>query len=139
VEVEISPGLNDLAFGAWEGLSVDAVRVKYPDLFAMWASHPERARLPGGETLDEVGRRAGEVVNQAAANHKGTVVMVTHRVVIKVLVCALLGLDNSHFWRILVDTCGLTTFRYDGGRAILVRHNDSGFLRPMREKPLDDF
>jgi alpha-ribazole phosphatase len=137
--VEVSSGLNDLDFGEWEGLPVGDARAKYPELFALWVDHPEQARLPGGETLDDVGRRAGQVVREAFAGHGGVVVMVTHRVVIKVLVCALLGLDNRHFWNIMVDTCGLTTFRHDRERVVLVRHNDTSFLRPMRKSPLADF
>jgi len=59
--------------------------------------------------------------------------------VFKVLVCALLGLDNSHFWNILVDTCGLTTFRHQGPHFILMRHNDTGFMRLLQTKRLADF
>ncbi len=136
---KIAPGLNDLDFGEWEGLSVGEVRGGYPDLFALWANHPEEVRLPGGETLNDVSRRAVEVVNEAVATYAGVVVLVTHRVVIKVLVCALLGLDNTRFWNIMVDTCGLTTFRHDRGRFVLIRHNDNSFLKPLKKKQLADF
>jgi len=30
------------------------------------------------------------------------------------LICALLGLDNSHFWNIKQDVCGITAFTYRG-------------------------
>lgn len=139
LEVQIASGLNDLDFGAWEGLPVKEVRNKYPDLFALWADQPEKVRLPGGETLNDVMRRAREVVDQAVNRYQGTVVLVTHRVVIKILVCALLGLDNSHFWNIMVDTCGMTTFRYENGRFILIRHNDNSFLQPLKLPPPKDF
>jgi len=139
LEVKIASGLNDLDFGAWEGLPVNEVRNRYPDLFAQWADRPEKVRLPGGETLDDVTARARKVIDEAIANNTGTVVLVTHRVVIKILVCTLLGLDNSHFWNIMVDTCGLTTFRYENGRFVLIRHNDNSFLRSLNSPPLKDF
>jgi broad specificity phosphatase PhoE len=60
-------------------------------------------------------------------------------VVIKILVCTLLGLDHSHFWNIMVDTCGLTTFRYEKGRFVLIRHNDNSFLISLKKSPLKDF
>jgi phosphoserine phosphatase len=137
--VNVMDELNDLDFGEWEGLQVEQVRDRYAQDFKVWATHPERTRLPGGETLSEVKRRALNAVNKAVEKHAGTVVMVTHRVVIKVLALALLGLDESHFWNIVVDTCGVTTFRYEKSRFILLRYNDNSFLRPLKNAPLRDF
>ncbi len=100
LQVKVVPGLNDLDFGQWQGLSLKEVKDKYQENYTEWLNHPERVRLPGGETLDDVGRRAMLLVDEAIAQHKGAVVLVSHRVVNKVLICALLGLDNSHFWNI---------------------------------------
>ncbi len=137
--VEVTPHLNDLNFGEWEGLQVEEVKQKYPRPFELWATRPEKVRLPGGETLEEVRERAMKVVNGATVSHSGNVVLVTHRVVIKVLVCALLGLDNSRFWNVMVDTCGLTTFRYERDRFVLIRHNDNSFLKALNAASLKDF
>lgn len=139
VEVVTDDRLNDLDFGEWEGLTVPDVKARYGDLFAVWERRPESVRLPGGETLDDVRQRALDVVHEVAHSHSGTVVIVTHRVVFKVLVCVLLGLDNSHFWDVLVDTCGLTTFQHRSGRFILKAHNDTSFLRSLPTKRLADF
>jgi broad specificity phosphatase PhoE len=67
------------------------------------------------------------------------VVLVSHRVVNKVLICALLGLDNSHFWNIKLDTCGIASFIYERGRFILTRHNDTSYLKTISKAPLTDF
>jgi broad specificity phosphatase PhoE len=115
------------------------VSKKYKDLYAEWANHPERVKLPGGETLGEVRERAVKVVDEVTAKYKGAVVLVSHRVVNKVLICALLGLDDSHFWNIRLDTCGVTTFTYENGRFVLTRHNDTSFLKPLRKSGLADF
>jgi broad specificity phosphatase PhoE len=139
LEVQITSGLNDLNFGEWEGLSVSEVRDRYSDQFALWVNQPEKVRLPGGETLDDVTKRARKIVDETVIRYQGTIVLVTHRVVIKILVCALLGLDNSLFWNIMVDTCGLTTFHYEKGRFVLIRHNDNSFLRSMKSPQLKDF
>jgi broad specificity phosphatase PhoE len=60
-------------------------------------------------------------------------------VVGKVLICALLGLDNSHFWNIRLDTCGITTFVYEDKKFILEKHNDTSFLKPIDRPALSDF
>ena len=96
--------------------------------------------MPGGERLQDVRNRAMFVLNDIMERyHEGKVVLVSHRVVNKVLICALLGLDNSHFWSIKLDTCGITGFDYEGGRFVLTRHNDTSFLKPIQEAPLADF
>jgi probable phosphoglycerate mutase len=95
--------------------------------------------MPGGESLDVVRERALKVVQAVVAKHNGTVVLVSHRVVNKVLICALLGLDNSHFWNIRQDNCGITTFVHENGRFILIKHNDTSFLTPLLKAKPNDF
>ncbi len=129
IQVQVSEGLNDLDFGEWEGKKVEEVKERYPDLYALWMSHPEQIRPPGGEKLYEIKERALAVVRAAVDTHEGRVVMVSHRVVIKLLTLALMGLDESRFWNIVVDTCGVTTFRASKRRYVLIRHNDNSFLR----------
>jgi broad specificity phosphatase PhoE len=139
LEVQITDGLNDLDFGQWQGISHQEAKEKYKEVYADWLNHPERVRLPGGETLGEVRERVIKVVDEVTARYKGTVVLVSHRAVNKVLICALLGLDDSHFWNIRLDTCGLTTFTYDNGCFVLIRHNDTCFLKSLKKARRPDF
>jgi len=139
INVEISPGLIDLDFGEWQGLSLQKVKEQYKELYTEWVENPHLVRIPGGESLDEVRERAAAMVADVIAKYEGTVVLVSHRVVNKVLICALLGLDNSHFRNVRLDTCGITIFTYENGQFILVRHNDTSFLEPVRKAPLGDF
>lgn len=129
IELQVTDGLNDMSFGDWQGVQVDVVKERYPELYEVWSDHPDQVRIPGGETLADVRERAMTVVDDAVARHKGRVVLVTHRVVIKLLTLALMGLDESSFWNIVVDTCGVTTFRFSRGRFVLIRHNDNSFLK----------
>ena len=139
LEVNIAPGLVDFDFGNWQGLSHQEVINKYKALYGEWVDHPERVRMLAGESLGDVMERAMAVVDDVMGQHSGSVVLVSHRVVNKVLICALLGLDNSHFWNIRQDTCGLTSFTYEGGRFILARHNDTSYLKSVRQVRLSDF
>jgi len=140
LRVNAVPGLIDFDYGEWQGLSHQAVKDRYQELYATWLSRPEQVRMPGGERLEDVRERAMAVVAGAVERHQeGKVVLVSHRVVNKVLICALLGLDNSHFWNVRLDTCGITGFGYEGGRFVLHRHNDTSFLKPVRKTPLADF
>ena len=139
ISVDIASGLIDLDFGKWQGLPHQEVKDRYKELYTGWGSHPDRVIMPGGESLDDVRNRSVHVVDEVIARYEGTVILVSHRVVNKVLICALLGLDNSHFWNISLDTCGITTFNCEKKRFILTRHNDTSFLKNLPKTTLSDF
>ena len=139
LDVEIAPGLIDFNYGEWQGLPHQEVKDKYKELYAEWVENPHLVRMPAGETLSDVRKRAIGVVDEAIAEYAGTAILVSHRVVNKVSICALLGLDNSHFWNIRLDTCGITTFAYENGQFILTRHNDTSYLQSLQQAPPSDF
>jgi len=139
LNVEIVPGLIDFDYGEWQGVSHQEVKAKYKELYAEWLNSPDKVKMPSGESLSDVRGRAMGMVDSIIARHKGTVVLVSHRVVNKVLICALLGLDNSRFWNIKQDNCGITTFAYENGRFILAEHNNTSYLKLLHQTPLGDF
>jgi len=139
LDVQTNSGLIDMNLGEWEGLSRPVVAEKYKDVYNQWMTHPEKVTIPGGESLAEVRQRAVALIDEVTARHKGTVVLVSHRVICKVLTCTLLGLDDSHFWNIEQGNCGMTTFLYENGQFILTEHNNTSFLKPLQKKPLGDF
>ena len=139
LQVKIAPELIDFNFGEWQGLSHQEVKEKHKGIYAQWINSPHQVKIPGGESLNDVRERAIGVVDEVIAKYEGTVILVSHRVVNKVLICALLGLGNSHFWNIKQDTCGITTFNYENARSILTEHNNTSYLKPIRKAPLSDF
>jgi len=139
LKVNVEPDLIDFNFGKWQGLSHREVKERYGDLYARWINHPERVKMPDGETLDEVRRRTARVIDKVIKKHMGTVVIVGHRVVNKVIICALLGLDNSHFWKVRQDTGGISIFARQNEQFILTRHNDTSFLTPPARAQMSDF
>ena len=50
--------LREIGQGEWEGLTADEVRTRYRELRAAWRRDPVHAHAPGGESLQEVERRA---------------------------------------------------------------------------------
>jgi probable phosphoglycerate mutase len=118
-------GLLDLDYGAWQGLSHQEVAARYDDLYTAWQLAPHTVQFPGGESLADVRARVWPAVRGLADQHAGeTVVLVGHQVVNKVLLCAVLGLDDAHFWQIEQATGCLNVFEYHEGRFVLVLLND---------------
>jgi len=139
LDVRIADGLVDFNFGAWEGLALQEVKVKYGELFDRWLKEPHLVKIPDGESLDEVTDRARRVLDGVVSEHGGTVVLASHRVVNKVLICAMLGLDNSRFWDVRQDLAAITVFEYTDDRFILTKHNDTCHLRQIQQRTLSDF
>jgi len=137
--VYIAHGLIDFDYGEWQSLPEQEAKRLYPAIDNEWHNNPHKVRMPGGECLGDVRRRAIEVINDVLSKYLGSVVLVSHRVVSKVLICSLLGLDNSYFWNIKQDVGGITIFNYADERFVLTRHNDTSYLREFQESILDDF
>jgi broad specificity phosphatase PhoE len=134
VEVKVLPGLIDLNFGEWEGMSLKEVQERYPDLFQQWQQAPHQVTFPSGEGLAVVRSRVIEAVGDVVAHHpQEAVALVSHRVVLKVLICALLGLANSHFWNIGQDTAAINCFQHRNGTWIVNFLNDTCHLKGSGE------
>lgn len=145
LEVIDLPGLADLCYGDWEGLPLKEVKIRYADLYAQWEAAPHTVRFPNGETLEELRARSVAAVTEVAHRHQGqTVLLVGHRAVNKVIIAALIGLDNSHFWRIAQDTTCVNRFQWvenpGGGMTWnILAINDTCHLRGMKRGAFVDF
>jgi len=125
-------GITDMSFGDWEGRPIKEVEKSDPDRFRLWEEEPHLLKVPGGETLDEVRVRAMAALEEVIASHaQGTVILVSHRVITKVLICAILGLDPSHFWQIDQDTTAINLIRFKDGRYALSLMNETCHLKAM--------
>ncbi len=132
--VESFEGLLDIDFGNWQGHTPDEVKRHYPDLLRAWFEMPHMVQIPGGENLDIVRERAVAGLNAVVERHQDqTVAMVGHTVVNRVLLCAVLGLSNEHFWRLQQGTCAVNVFEVDkAGSATMVVLNDTSHLQDIR-------
>lgn len=139
IGVHITEGLIDFDYGEWQSLPEQEAKRLYPTLHNEWHNNPHKVKMPGGESLEDVRKRAVAIVNDVLPKYQGSILLVSHRVVNKVLICSLLGLDNSHFWNINLDVGGITIFNYVDGRFVLTRHNDTSHLRELQKSVLDDF
>jgi broad specificity phosphatase PhoE len=109
--VDVDSGFIDMDYGKWQGISHEEVKAQYPEMYALWQEQPHLVKFPAGESLDYVRHRAMNSLEQIISRHQNdTVVIVAHRVVNKAMLCAILGLDTSHFWLIRQDTCCINIF-----------------------------
>ena len=105
LEVQLLEGLIDIDYGKWQGLSLKEAAADDSELYALWLKSPHLVTFPEGESLEQVRIRTVAALETLLAQHpEQTIVLVSHKVVCKVLICSILGLDNSHFWQVEQDT-----------------------------------
>ncbi|MFL7869970.1 MAG: histidine phosphatase family protein [Anaerolineales bacterium] len=127
--VQIHPGLADIDYGAWQGLTPGEARQRWPEMIDTWYNRPHLAHIPDGEALDELHQRAMKTVKELSARHTGeTIVLVGHTVINRIILLAVLGLENDRFWHIRQDTCAINVFETDQDDFTLVSLNDTCHL-----------
>ncbi len=128
--VQPLPGILDFSYGEWEGKSIAEVESDYPEQYRLFVARPHLARIPGGESMRAFRRRLASAVERVAAAHaSGTVVLVGHRMVCRVLACYFLGLGNADLPRVDLETASISLFerRPEGWATLLL--NDTCHLR----------
>src|SRR5687767_15878715 len=94
----VEDGLTEIAYGDWEGLTVDEVKARWPEAYDYWSADVASRGTPGGETAFHVAARAMRVVEEIRSRHeRGNVLLVSHKATLRVITCALLGLDVRLF------------------------------------------
>ncbi len=141
LKVHVLKELIDIDYGKWQGLSISDVSSRYKSLYKAWLDTPHLVKFPDGETLNDVKRRAIKGFQSALAKSEdGSFIIVSHRVVNKVLICALLGLGISSFWQIKQDTGCINIFELSSQRLVLSLLNETYHLKDIHKgEELPDF
>jgi broad specificity phosphatase PhoE len=127
--VQIHPGLVDIDYGEWQGLTPDEARDRWPAALHAWYHKPDQAIIPGGEKLAQLRSRGMSAVNELSSRHtEQTIVLVGHTVINRIILLGVLGLGNERFWHIQQDTCAISVFEVEKDDFVLVSLNDTCHL-----------
>lgn len=132
VPIQIDAGLREIAYGNWEGRTEEELSASEPEAFRAWAEHPGHVAPPGGESAYQIAERAVAAVDRIRARYpEGRVLAVSHKATIRVLTCALLGLDVDLFRaRVGAPVASVTVFEFKPSGPLLVRLGDVSHLPP---------
>jgi probable phosphomutase (TIGR03848 family) len=134
--VDVGRAWIEVGYGEWTGRSISQLRRTKLWRRVMFA--PSNVRFPGGESLLEVQGRAVDATLDIAARHaRGTVVVVSHADVIRLLVAHVAGMHADHLQRLSIDTASITAVTISDGFPRLLTVNDTddlGVLRSGRGK-----
>jgi broad specificity phosphatase PhoE len=138
--VIVDEAFTDIDYGEWTEYWDAEARRKFGDQYRQWKESPHRVKFPGGESLDDVRRRAAPRLMELARQHsEGTIALVSHRVVLKLLLCEAKGLDNSHFWEVRLDTGAISVLEYGKGTLRVAVENDTRHFQGLTDRGSVDF
>jgi broad specificity phosphatase PhoE len=87
-------GLREISHGRWEGLTRQEVEERFCDEYASWEADPFTFAPVGGESGLAVLARALPAVRSVVAAHPGeTVLVVSHKATLRLVLCSLLGIE----------------------------------------------
>jgi broad specificity phosphatase PhoE len=114
-DLRILHGLNNLDYGAWEGMTAEEAAIFDPEAFNLYRTSPSRAACPLGERLSDAQHRMMTALQLIGARHGGeAVVAVTHAVMIRLAFVHISGLSDET-WRRPVGRGSVTAFYAEDG------------------------
>jgi len=110
------PGFIEMDLGAFEGMEPQDWIEKYPHLRKVWQETPSSIKMPGGESLQEVQKRAMEALEQITQNYppRSTVLVASHNFVIRTILCRALGESLDRFREFKQGTAALNILYKEG-------------------------
>jgi len=135
IPARVLPGLTEIDYGRWEGLSPEQARALDPALYEAWVADPASISPPGGETAAQVAERALAAIEQIRSRHPGPddrALAVSHKATLRVLGAALTGAPISKYRiRWSQDECALDLVELRAGKEPFLRlWNDTSHLGP---------
>ena len=118
IEVARDPRLIDMQAGKWTGMTYDEVAAS--EEYQKFIRQPESERIPGGESLDEVRRRAVSAVDQALRDSPSgdALAIVTHAGIIRVLLTHYMGSPPANYHRVRVSPGSITILSFADDREL---------------------
>jgi broad specificity phosphatase PhoE len=135
LDVAILEEIIDVDYGAWAGLSAEAARAQYPEVYGTWVHTPLLTQFPQGENLQQVQTRSWSALEETCSAHEGgAILLVSHVVVNRVLICAALGLVDDAFWKIGQDNAAISVLEGANGHYRVLLLNDTCHLDSLHER-----
>lgn len=127
LEVVVDRRFREVDFGAGEGVDLETLAVAYPQAVGAFRRAPASCPFPGAERgVDAAERGWQALLDLTRAHAGGTILLVAHSTLIRLLLCRLLSIPLDEYRRAFpfLANASLTTVRFDGdGRGGLLDYN----------------
>lgn len=123
--------LIEINHGDWQGLHIDEISHKWPEIWKQWMSDPSEVSLPNGESLVEVAERAIRAFrNIVDTDQDKQTIVISHEITTKLIVVSVLGASKNIYRRFEIGNASLSTIRFTHDQYQLLNLNDTSHLQP---------
>jgi broad specificity phosphatase PhoE len=129
LEPRIVEALADIDYGAWQGLTPEEARARWPEEVETWFARPHQAAIPDGETLPALFARTTAALNEILRRHReGTLLVVAHESVNRALLLYAMELPLSRYWQLGQEPAALNDLEWEGGSFFIRSLNETQHL-----------
>ena len=104
---EVDDDLLEWDYGRFEGRTTEDIRTEIPG-WSVWTH-----AVTGGESVDDVGRRADRVIERCLAAPDGDVALVAHAHLLRILAARWIGLPALDGQRFTLDTATVSVLGFE--------------------------
>lgn len=107
------PGVQEIDYGDWIGLTFKEVEERYNKEYNDYRFRPSKMKIPGGEAVADVQKRAVAAIERIRKRHEGQrVLVVSHADVSKAILVHYLGIPLDLLQRVGCDNGSLSIYRF---------------------------
>jgi broad specificity phosphatase PhoE len=129
LELKVLDDLIEIRPGDWEGLHIDEIKRRWPELWQQSRIDPSDLTIPNGESFEQVTERGVRAFRTVVGANQGRqVLIVTHDIIVRVLVAHVLRVSNSIYRKLEVNNASLSVVRVVNGNPCLITLNDTSHL-----------
>jgi len=127
---QVRDGLKEIAYGQWEGKTVEEVSTEFHDDYIRWTADPAWYPPTDGEPAVAISHRSLQVVEEIQKVYdEGNVLIVSHKATIRILLCSLLGIDVGRFrYRLACPVGSVSVIEFGKHGPLLKAMADRGHL-----------
>ena len=141
VDIYLAPGLMEVEFGKWEGMTWDEIKEQYPAEYERWNLNPVDVAPPGGETQADVLKRVASSIEavMGMTDKREDIAIVTHGATMAYIVAYLMR-NHPEESEIIVENASITTINYNPltDDYMLLDANDTSHLKEACESKSAD-
>lgn len=122
--------LREIGFGSWEGMTLDEIEERYEDEFNLYLNEPENYDPADGESIVQLFHRVSSALDKIKSNGGNNILIVSHGVTIRALLCVIKGIGVEGFknTQVLAGT-SLSIFDYIDGEFNMICEGDTSHFK----------
>lgn len=127
MEIQKMPGLEEMDFGCFEGLTYSETMKKFKRIYKKWLKDPFGITIPEGENLEDFKKRVIRTIkNIILINKNKTVAIVSHGGPLGIFLNYIL--ESMDFWKQIPASASLSILECTNGKLKIKLLNDTSHL-----------